>query len=247
MIGEASACQGADMARDRTERLEAWDVAPRPLILPSLLDCDFTRIGDELVKLEAAGAQAVHLDVMDGHFVPNLTYGAPVIADWRRVSNLPFDAHLMIDEPGRYADAFIEAGCDLILFHIEVEPEPTALLRSIRRQGVRAGLVLNPPTPVESILPHLAEVDRVLVMSVMPGQGGQAFETCSLDKAQRIHEARPGLPIVIDGGIKPHNAAMAVAAGVSELVVGSFIFRDGGDYASSLAEVAGAARSGLGE
>lgn len=235
------------MAKDRNERLETWDGAPRPMILPSLLDCDFARVGEELAQLEKAGAKAVHLDVMDGHFVPNLTYGAPVIADWRQATNLPFDAHLMIAEPARYADDFIEAGCDLLLFHIEVEPEPTALLRSIRRQGARAGLVLNPPTPVESILPHLAEVDRVLVMSVMPGHGGQAFEPAALEKVRRIHEARPGLPVVIDGGIKAHNAGMVVAAGVSELVVGSFIFRGGDDYAETLAEVAGAARQGLGE
>jgi ribulose-phosphate 3-epimerase len=198
----------------------------------------------ELEALEKAGAGAVHLDVMDGHFVANLTYGPPAIADWRKVTGLTFDAHLMIDEPARYLDAFLEAGCDLVLFHIEVEPEPTALLRSIRRQGVRAGLVVNPETPVESILPYLSEVDRVLVMSVHPGRGGQAFDPASLDKVRRVHQARPGLPVVIDGGIKANNAAAATAAGVSELVVGSFIFRSGGDYTAALAEVTAAARRG---
>lgn len=229
---------------ERSERLDAWDSAARPLILPSLLNCDFSRVGEELAALERAGTRAVHLDVMDGHFVPNLSYGAPVIADWRKRTDLPFDAHLMIADPARYADEFIRVGCDLLLFHIEVVPEPTTLLRSIRRQGCRAGLVLNPPTPIETILPYLSEVDRVLVMSVMPGHGGQTFEPEVLAKVRRLRQERPGLPIVIDGGIKDFNAEQATAAGVTELVVGSFIFRKDGNYAASLGEVTAAAARG---
>jgi ribulose-phosphate 3-epimerase len=229
---------------ERSDRLEAWDQAERPLVLPSLLACDFSRVGDELTALREAGTAAVHLDVMDGHFVSNLTYGPPVIADWRRSTDLPFDAHLMISDPARHVGAFLDAGCDLILFHIEVMPEPTELLRTVRRQGCRAGLVLNPPTPVESVLPYLTEVDRVLVMSVTPGQGGQAFDEMVLAKVRRLRRERAGLPIVIDGGIKPHTAELATQAGVTELVVGSYFFQNHGHYATALAEVVGAARRG---
>ncbi len=230
---------------DRSQRVRALDSAPRPFVTPSLLNCDFGRVAEELEGLKRAGTVAVHLDVMDGHFVPNLSYGPPVIADWRKATDLPFDAHLMIEEPARYLDAFVDAGCDSILVHIEVLPDPVPLLRRIRAAGCRAGLVLNPPTPLGSIEPHLDEVDRVLVMSVMPGFGGQAFEPEVLAKVRRLRELRPGLPVAIDGGIKAHNAAEVVAAGVTQLVVGSAIFRPDGNYAAALAEVAEAARRGL--
>ncbi len=147
--------RGASLTR--SERLKALDAAPRPLVTPSLLNCNFAKVGEEIKALERAGTLAVHLDVMDGHFVPNLSYGAPVIADWRPCTDLPFDAHLMISEPDRYIDDFIKAGCDEILVHIEVLPDPVPLLRRIRNAGCRAGLVLNPPTEVELILPHLDE------------------------------------------------------------------------------------------
>ena len=146
-----------------------------------------------------AGVRALHLDVMDGHFVPNLSYGPPVIADWRPRSDLPFDAHLMMSDPGRYLDAFVQAGCDEIIVHIEAVPDPVALLRQIRRSGCRAALALNPPTPVESVLPFLAELDKVLVMSVMPGFGGQSFEPKVLDKVRALRAERSGLEIAIDG------------------------------------------------
>lgn len=230
---------------DRADRLSRFDAAPRPLILPSLLGCDFARVGEELDALARAGAYAVHLDVMDGHFVPNLSYGAPVIADWRKRTDFPFDAHLMISEPARYVDDFLKAGCDRILFHVEVVPEPAELARKIRAAGCRAGLVLNPPTSVEAVLPHLGEVDAVLVMSVMPGFGGQHFQPEVLAKVRAIRAARPGLTVLIDGGIKPSTAAEATAAGVTELVVGSAIFRPDGDYGSALREVESAARAGM--
>ncbi|MBV8381486.1 MAG: ribulose-phosphate 3-epimerase, partial [Planctomycetaceae bacterium] len=123
------------------------NAAEPPLITPSLLNCDFARMAEELDALKRAGALAVHLDVMDGHFVPNLSYGAPVIADWRKWTGFPFDTHLMISEPARYVDDFIRAGCDVIIFHIEVVPEPVPLLRRIRDAGCQAALSLNPPTP----------------------------------------------------------------------------------------------------
>ena len=231
---------------DRRERLEIWDSAPRPLVTPSILDCDFSKIGEELDGLKNAGAVAVHLDVMDGHFVPNLSYGPPVIADWRACTDFPFDAHLMISDPARYLDAFVAAGCDGITFHIEAVPEPTKLLRDIRRAGCRAALALNPPTPLAAVLPYLAELDKVLVMSVMPGFGGQAFDPVAKEKVRALRLARPGLEIAIDGGIKATNAAEVVTDGVTQLVVGSAIWRDDGNYAASLTELVQAARRGTG-
>ena len=215
------------------------------MLTPSLLDCDFARVGEEIAALERAGVVAAHLDVMDGHFVPNLSYGAPVVKSWRRRTDMPFDAHLMISEPARYIDDFITAGADVILFHIEVVPEPVDLLRRIRRSGCQAGLVLNPPTPAEAVLPYLAEVDSVLVMSVMPGKGGQAFQSPVLSKVRAIRAARPTLRISIDGGINARTADQATAAGATQLVVGSATWRPDGNYAAALAEVAAAARRGL--
>src|SRR4051812_40145308 len=181
---------------------------------------------------------------MDGHFVPNLTYGPPVIADWRSRTDLPFDAHLMISDPARYLDAYVEAGCDVITFQIEAVPDPIELLRRIRRAGCRAALALNPPTPLESVTPYLAEVDKILVMSVMPGFGGQSFEPKVLEKVRALRAARPTLEIAIDGGIKPSNAAEVVAAGGTQLVVGSYVWGGGGNYAARLAEFGQAAARG---
>ena len=227
---------------ERSERLRVWDAAEKPVITPSLLNCDFARVGEELDALKRAGVVAVHLDVMDGQFVPNLSYGPPVIADWRPRTDFPFDAHLMMADPGRYLDAFVKAGCDVVIVHIEAVPEPTGLLRAIRSAGCRASLALNPPTPVSAIVPLLDELDAVLVMSVMPGFGGQAFEPSVLDKVRAVRAARPDLPISIDGGINPRTAADAVAAGVTQLVAGSAIFRSVGNYAAALAELAEGAR-----
>ncbi len=229
---------------DRAARLERLNAAERPLLTPSLLNCDFARVAEELDALKAAGVEAVHLDVMDGHFVPNLSYGAPVIADWRRRTDFPFDTHLMISDPARYLDDFAGAGCDLIIFHIEVVPDPVPLARRVRALGCQASIALNPPTPVGAVLPFLDEVDAVLVMSVMPGFGGQKFDPSALDKVRAVRAARPGLRISIDGGIKPDTAAEAVAAGVSQLVAGSAVFRPDGDYAAALAELAQGARRG---
>lgn len=231
------------MPVDRAERLQRWDALEAPLLTPSLLDCDFARVGEVLRELEGAGVGAVHLDVMDGHFVPNLTYGAPVIADWRGATDLPFDAHLMMSEPARYLDDFIRAGCDLILFHIEAVPEPSDLIRRIQGEGCRAGLVLNPPTPLESVEPYLDRVDSLLVMSVMPGFGGQSFDPSSLEKVRRARKLHPNLWISIDGGLNVGTIGAAVSAGVSQWVAGSAVFRPGSDIASRVAELNRAARS----
>jgi ribulose-phosphate 3-epimerase len=230
---------------ERTERLKVFDAAARPVVTPSLLACDFSRMADELSALERAGTVAVHLDVMDGRFVPNLSYGAPVIACWRRRTSFPFDAHLMIAEPAKYVDDFVKAGCDQIIVHIEVLPDPIDVLRSIRARGCRAALALNPPTPIKAIEPFLDEVDSVLVMSVMPGFGGQRFEPEVLTKVSALRSMKQTLAIGIDGGINPATAPGAVAAGVTQLVAGSAIFRSDGNYAAALAELAEAARRGL--
>jgi ribulose-phosphate 3-epimerase len=230
---------------ERSDRLRIWDAAERPVVTPSLLNSDFARMAEELDALRRARAVGVHLDVMDGHFVPNLSYGPPVIADWRPRTDFPFDTHLMIADPARYLDDFVRAGCDLIIVHIEAVPEPTELLRRIRGAGCRAVLALNPPTPLGSIEPYLDELDGVLVMSVMPGFGGQEFEASVLDKVRALRASRPGLAISIDGGINPGTAAEAVAAGVTQLVAGSAVFRGDGNYAAALAELAEGARRGL--
>jgi len=228
----------------RPARLHAWDAAHRPFVTPSMLNSDFAKVGEDLDALKAAGSVAVHLDVMDGHFVPNLTYGAPVIADWRKRTDFPFDTHLMISDPGRYLDAFVEAGCDVIIVQIEAVPDPTDLIRRIKAAGCRASLALNPPTPLAAIEPYLDGVDAVLVMSVMPGFGGQKFDASALDKVRALRAERPGLWISIDGGIKPETAEQAVAAGVSQMVVGSGVFRPDGNYAAALAELAEGIRRG---
>ena len=228
----------------RAARLKAWNAVATPRITPSLLNCDFARVGEELDALKIAGAAAVHLDVMDGHFVPNLSYGPPIIADWRKRTEFLFDTHLMMTDPARYVDAFAAAGCDVIIFHIEAVPHPVPLARRIRHLGCHASIALNPPTSIETILPFLDEVDAVLVMSVMPGFGGQVFDPTVLEKVRTLRAARPGLRISIDGGIKPDTATLAAQAGATQFVAGSSVFRNPGNYAAALAELAEGARRG---
>lgn len=228
----------------RAARLEVLKHAAQPVVTPSLLSCDFARVAEELEALKRAGTVAVHLDVMDGHFVPNLTFGAPLIKHWRPWTDFPFDTHLMMSDPARYLDDFVGAGCDVITFHIEAVPDPVPLLRRIRAAGCQAGLSLNPPTPVSAVVPFLDELDVVLVMSVMPGFGGQTFEPSVLEKVRALRAARPELRISIDGGINPTTVAEAVAAGVTQLVAGSAVFRTDGNYAAALAELVQGARRG---
>lgn len=205
-----------------------------PLIAPSMLKCDFANLHREVELLESAGARILHLDVMDGHFVPNLSYGPVVIQSLRASTKLPFDAHLMISDPERYLDEFLEAGCDLVTFHIEAVPEPAGLLRRIRERGAGAGLALNPGTPVEAILPFVSECDLVLVMSVEPGFGGQKFMPAVLEKVKRLRPLLGGSRLLsIDGGIGPGTIALAAQAGANQFVVGSAIF-DTRDYREAM-------------
>ena len=193
------------------------------LIAPSLLSADFSRLAEEVREVEQAGCDALHIDVMDGHFVPNLTIGPLVVAAVHRVTEMTLDVHLMIDTPSRYIAEFRKAGADWITIHVEAEQDVRGALRMIRESGAQAGLSLRPKTPVEAILPYLLEVDLVLVMSVEPGFGGQAFMPDMMAKVKALRPKFSGL-ISVDGGIGAGNASQALEAGADILVAGSAIF-----------------------
>ena len=196
-----------------------------PLINPSLLAADFGNLEREIRRVEQAGAQILHLDIMDGHFVPNLSIGVPVVAAVRRMTELPLDVHLMLSEPQKYVKPFREAGADLITVHIEVLDDPRPLLDEIRRLGAAAGLAHNPPTPMEKTAPFLRDADLVLTMSVMPGFGGQAFEPVALKKIAFIREhADPDTLISVDGGVNESTIADCARAGANLFVAGTAIF-----------------------
>jgi len=198
----------------------------KAVILPSLLMCDFGNLEREIRALEDAGTQALHLDVMDGVFVPNLSYGLPVVEAIRRLTDLPIDVHLMIQKPSQYLQAFMDTGVDCITFHIEAEPEPQPLLEELRRSEIASGLVLNPQTPLETVEPYLSLCDLLLVMSVNAGFGGQAFNPVALDKLKAVRaSSAEDLILEIDGGINLDTVASSVEAGAQWLVVGSAIFK----------------------
>ncbi|HOW18964.1 MAG TPA: ribulose-phosphate 3-epimerase [Phycisphaerae bacterium] len=191
----------------------------------SILAADFGRLRDEIAVIEATGADVIHLDVMDGHFVPNISFGPPVIERLRPYSRLYFDTHLMIEQPARYSEAFAKAGCDHLTFHIEVADEPRRIAEQIHNLGLTAGIVLNPTTPAEAVFDVLPDVEIVLVMSVWPGFGGQKFIPDVLPKVATLRSRlRPDQRLEIDGGIHPGTIAQAVAAGVDTPVAGSSVF-----------------------
>lgn len=200
----------------------------RVLIAPSLLSADFSRLCDEIAAVEEAGADILHLDIMDGHFVPNITFGPPVIAKLRGCTNLPFDAHLMIENPDQFVGAFVDAGVNMISVHLEAQVHLQRSLALIREKGALAGVVLNPATPPYGLKYILDDVDFILLMSVNPGFGGQAFIPSVMDKVRELSAMlRHGgkrIPIEIDGGVGPGNAAEVVSAGATILVAGSAIF-----------------------
>jgi ribulose-phosphate 3-epimerase len=197
-------------------------------IAPSILSADFTRLGEQIDAVERGGATLIHVDVMDGHFVPNITVGLPVVRSLSRATSLPLDAHLMISEPGLYAEQFVEAGAQMVSVHIEADPHIHRTLASIKKGGAKAGLVINPATSLSAIDEALAYADYVLVMSVNPGFGGQKFIPASLDKVRRlrrmIKERGLATRIEIDGGIGPDNIADAAAAGAEIFVAGTSVF-----------------------
>ena len=211
------------------------------MIAPSMLKCDFGNLKHEVERIDAAGLPLYHLDVMDGHFVPNLSYGALVIERMRELTSTPFDAHLMISDPATYLDGYIKAGCEAITFHLEAVPEPTELLQEIRKQDVVSGLAINPGTPVEAVEPFLEHCDLLLIMSVNPGFGGQQFIHDVLPKMKRAREvAGERLLISVDGGVAAGTIGLCAEAGAEIFVAGSSIF-DQDDYgiaASAMAQEA---------
>lgn len=200
-----------------------------PLLAPSLLSADFTRLADALRLLEQAGDCVVHVDVMDGRFVPNLTIGMPVVSALRKETRLPLDCHLMIVEPLNYATAFVEAGADWVSVHQEADPHLHRTLGAIRAAGAKAGVVLNPATPVETLVDVVGDFDFVLLMSVNPGFGGQSFIPRVLDKVRRLDALRSERQcpffIQVDGGVAQDNAQDLVAAGADVLVAGNAVFK----------------------
>lgn len=198
-------------------------------IAPSILSADFTRLGEQIAEAEAGGADWIHVDVMDGRFVPNITIGPLIAAAARRATRLPVDVHLMIQEPERYVDAFADAGADYITVHVEASPHLHRIVQQIRERGVKAGVTLNPATPIESISEILPYIDLVLVMSVNPGFGGQSYiptSTARIARIRRMLDER-GLDAVelqVDGGVAPATIAEVVGAGASVVVAGSAVY-----------------------
>ena len=207
-------------------------------ILPSMLLCDFGHLAREIEQLVEVGVDGFHWDVMDGEFVPNLTYGMPIVAAARQATDLPLDVHLMIAHPGRYVRAFAEAGADVVTFHVEARDDPAEVLTAIHRHGMAAGLACNPATPLSQIEPYLDQCDLVLVMSVPAGFGGQPFDRSALSKLAALRQwaAAEHHVLEIDGGIHTGTVADAVAHGADWLVVGSAIFRSD-NYESSVQQL----------
>ncbi len=194
-------------------------------IAPSILSADFARLADEIAVIESAGVKIVHIDVMDGHFVPNITIGPPVIAKLRNYSNLVFDSHLMISEPDRYAEHFVKAGADHVTFHVEAADEPRKIIDRLHELGATAGICLNPDTPVEGIKDVAPLCDMILVMTVHPGFGAQTFMPDAAKKIIRVREiVGPTIRVEVDGGIDPQTTPLVVSYGADTLVAGNAIF-----------------------
>ena len=216
-------------------------MSPRPevRIAPSILSADFARLGEEAARMKAAGADWLHVDVMDGHFVPNLTIGPPVVKALRKATDLPLDVHLMIEAPNRWVGEYLDAGADGVSFHVEAEPDPRPGLLAIRERGKRPALAIKPGTPVEALFPYLDLLDMVLVMTVEPGFGGQAYMADMAPKLRALRARAPALDLQVDGGLDPETVKHAAAQGANVIVAGSAVFR-----APSAAQAIAALRQG---
>ena len=209
------------------------------LISPSVLAADFSKLGEEIQLVSEEGADLIHLDVMDGHFVPNLSFGADIIKAIRGFSNLPFDVHLMIENPEHYVDAYVEAGANFITVHPEATPHIHSVLQKIHKAGVKTGIALNPGTPIEALENVIDIIDLILVMTVNPGFGGQSFLSSQLPKISKIRtiidDGGHSIDLSVDGGINPITAKLAIDAGANILVAGTSIFKAGDEtYSKSI-------------
>jgi ribulose-phosphate 3-epimerase len=198
-------------------------------VAPSMLACDFSKMGKELEMIEKAGADWVHLDIMDGHFVPNLSFGVPILNAIRKISALTFDVHLMIENPKRYVENFAVAGADIITFHVEATNDIFDTIKIIKSTGIKAGLAIKPDTPIHTIFPYIQNIDLVLVMTVEPGFGGQNFMHNMIKKVEVLAKHRKlsssKILIEVDGGINKHTAKLAAMAGADVCVAGTSVFR----------------------
>ncbi len=215
--------------------------SPRVKLAPSVLSADFGRLGEQVVEATKAGADYIHIDVMDGHFVPQITFGAPVVAAIRRWTNLPLDVHLMIEAPERQINQFADAGADIITVHVEACPHLQRVVQMVKGLGVKVGVALNPDTPVDTLKEVLSSLDLVLVMTVNPGFGGQTFIEDILDKVARLRVELDRSSLVaeleVDGGINAEIAPRVVRAGARVLVAGSAVFHSGQTVKEALAKI----------
>ncbi len=223
--------------RPRASNAMATLKSARPTILPSLLLCDFANLEREVRSLEDAGVECLHLDVMDGHFVPNMSYGMPIVESLRKITKLVLDVHLMISDPVQYAPQFANVGADCITFHLEALPEPQDLLAKLKGMDVAAGLAINPNSDFETLLPHVPFCDLVLVMSVQAGFGGQSFNSVAVDRLRQLRtQFGPDLLLEVDGGVNESTIGQCTSHGADLLVVGSALFRQA-NYVDAMARL----------